>query len=648
VIRFGPFEANPQTRELTKHGRRIRLPGLPFEVLLALLDAPGALVTRETLHKRLWKDDTFVDFDNNLNAAVNRLRQTLGDSAEKPQYIETLPRLGYRFIGAVTRGASSVPLEPEPTASAAPDPQTAATPDGLSRQTAVAAPAAPTVFHDKDRPAKVRILAVLGTAAVLLLFAAFASTRLWSGGTSAAPVRTLTLLVLPFENLTGDADQGYVSDGITEEMITELARVAPAKLAVIARTTAFKYKATTKSVTEIAREVQADYVLEGSVRRDGTTVRVTAQLIEAVNQRHTWAASYDRDMRGLLDMERDVASAVAAAVRVAVVPPADAVAATSVSEDARDAYLRARYFASRGTVFGVEKAIEYFRQATALEPGYALAHAGLARALVFATQTEPGSALRQAKAAAADARRLQPALPEAALAWAMTTLYTDRDLVAADAAFQQALALDEGNAEAHFYYAQALTARGRFDEALAAARRAQALDPFSPLIHHYVGRVLHFAGRNRDAIDHFAKTLDLEPNYPWALLFTANAWEDLGDFAQATAARQKYWTAMNVPPDKVKALGDRFAADGYAAVRREWIAWIEGFVKTSGFVTSTELAMLYGGLGDKDAAFTWLSRAVDDHTRDLIYLKVTPELKPLRDDPRFDAILARVLPRPST
>jgi tetratricopeptide (TPR) repeat protein len=239
---------------------------------------------------------------------------------------------------------------------------------------------------------------------------------------------------------------------------------------------------------------------------------------------------------------------------------------------------------------------------------------------------------------------LDPKLPEAELAWAMAVLYGDRDLEAARGAFVSALALDRGNAEAHYYYAQYLTAAGRFDEALQASREAQALDPFSPLIHHYVGRILHFAGKDPEAVEHLARTLELEPNYPWALLFTANAYEDLGTYAEATRFRQRYWSAMGVPPDRVNRLGQSFAAGGYPAVRREWIDWIEGFARSSGFVTSTELAMLYGWLGEKDQAFKWLEKAVDAQTRDLIYLRVTPELAPLRSDPRFDAIAARVFP----
>ncbi len=646
VIRFGPFEANTRTRELSRQGRRIKLPGLPFEVLIALLQQPGELVTREELQRRLWPDGTFVDFDNNINAAVTRLRQALGDSADTPQYVETLPRLGYRFIGTMeTKGTA------DPTSDEKPNNERAIRlkPDATD-ETRSAIRLKPDATDETRSAIRLRPDATRGAwigalVAALLVTAAVAGWRLWRTPQTLSPSSKLTILVLPFDNLTGDPEQAYISDGVSEEMITELARIAPARLAVLARTTAFRYKDSTKTVAEIAREVAADYVLEGSVRREGMRLRVTAQLIESGNQSHAWAASYDRDISGLLEVEREVAGAVAAAVRVTVVPATQPTAQeAAISEDARDAYLRARYFASRGTVFAVENALEFYQQAVAKAPGYALAHAGLARAFVFATRTEPRVALQRAREAASEARRLQPNLPEAELAWAMAILYADRDLEGAARAFTHAIALDAGNAEAHYYYAQCLTALGRFDEALAEARQAQALDPFSPLVHHYVGRILHFAGRNQEAIDHFARTLELEPNYPWALLFTANAWEDLQKYPEATAFRQKYWSAMNVAPDKVNHLGELYRSGGYPAVRREWIGWIEGFAASTGYVTSTELAMLYGGLGEKDAALRWLEKAFADQTRDLIYIRVAPELKPLHGDPRFDQIVARVFP----
>jgi TolB-like protein/DNA-binding winged helix-turn-helix (wHTH) protein/Flp pilus assembly protein TadD len=602
-IRFGPFEANPRTRELTKHGRRVRLPGLPFELLLALLERPGELVSREDLRKRLWSEDTFVDFDNNLNAAVTRLRQALGDSAEQPRYIETLPRLGYRFVGSIETPATAT----EPAA--APRPRRYAGP-----------------------------LAIAAAILLVLVFAGWRTLR----PRDVPPARQM-LVVLPFDNLSDDPAQDYVSDGFTEEIITELARLDSRRLGVIARTTAFKYKGARRSVREIGEDLNASLVVEGSVRRDGDRVRVTAQLIRTDDQSHIWANTYDRPVRDLLSIEREIGLAIAAAIHVAVIPHGGESAVADVREEARDAYLRARYFAAEATVASMEKAIAHYREAIEAEPGYALAHAGLARALVFGTRTAPKAALQQARDAATRARELSPTLrPEAELAWAIAVLYGQRDLEAAGEAFRRVLHLDPGNAEAHFYHAQYLTAAGRFDEALSAARQALELDPSSTLVHHYIGRILHFAGRRPEAVAHLQRTLDLDPEYGWALLFLAVAHEPMGEFDKATAARQKYWTAMGVPQAQVDALGETFRKDGYRGVRRAWIAWIEGFARESGYVTSTELAMLYGALGEKDQAFAWLQKAVENDTRDLIYLRVYPELDPLRSDARFAQVLSQV------
>ena len=622
-LRFGPFLVVPRTHELHKDGVLVRLPSVPFEVLCALLERPGDLVTREELRTRLWPEGTFVDFDNNLNNAVTRLRQALGDSAEHPTYIETLPRLGYRFLA---------PVEPVIDERREADPQGEA-------------PAATAV-----RPARRAVLAISAAAVVIVSVLA-----LWTFAPRLAAPRpgAVMLVVLPFENLSESADQQYLADGVTEQMITELARISPARLHVIARTTSFTYKGTHKSVATIAGELGADFVMEGSVQRDGSRVRVTTQLIEPGTQAHVWAQTYDRDLGDLLAVERDVARAVAVAVHMEVAPssrPGDAVlaagaasaASPAVSAEARDAYMQASFFAAQATVPSIEKAIALYGKAVEIEPNFALAHAGLARTLIFSTGTQPGAALASAHQAAERARQIDPALPEAQLASAMVRLYRDRDLPGAEREFQRALALDAGNADAHFYYSHLLTASGRFDEALAAVGRAETLDPHSPLVAHYRGRILIFARRAREALAPLHKALDLEPNYGWALMFLAVAHEELGQWQEAVAARQRYWSVMGVAPARVMHLGELFASGGYDAVRREWVAWIEGFARTRGFVTSTELALLNASLGDRDRALHWLRLAQQNHVRDLIYTRVYREFDPLRADPRYREIEAAI------
>jgi TolB-like protein/DNA-binding winged helix-turn-helix (wHTH) protein/Flp pilus assembly protein TadD len=609
-VRFGPFLVVPRTRELHKDELLVRLPSVPFEVLCALLERPGDLVTREELRARLWPDGTFVDFDNNLNNAVTRLRQALGDSAEHPQYIETLPRLGYRFLA---------PIEAPPPATTPP------------------APVSPA----RVRLAPRTLLSIGATAAVVVALLVF-----WTMGPRSAepPTGAVMLVVLPFDNMSQSADLQYLADGVTEQMITELARIAPARLHIIARTTSFAYKGTEKSVSAIAGELGADFVMEGSVQREGARVRITTQLIEPRTQAHVWAQTYDRDLGDLLAVERDVARAVAVAVRMEVAPASNPAAAEppAVSVEARDAYMQANFFRAQATVPSIEKAIALYGKAVAIEPTFALAHAGLARALIFSTSTQPGAALASAGQAADRARQLDPELPEAQLAWAMVRLYRDRDLSGAEREFERALALDAGNADAHFYYSHLLAASGRFDEALAAVGRAEALDPHSPLVVHYRGRILIFARRAREALAPLHKALDLEPNYGWALMFLAVAHEQLEQWPEALAARQKYWAVMGVPPARVTQLGEAFASGGYDAVRREWVAWIEGFAKTRGFVTSTELAILHASLGDQDRALHWLRLAQQNDVRDLIYTRIYPEFDRFRADARYREIEAAI------
>jgi TolB-like protein/Tfp pilus assembly protein PilF len=466
----------------------------------------------------------------------------------------------------------------------------------------------------------------------------------------AAPDK-VTLVVLPFDNFSQAEDQAYLADGVTEEIITELARVDPARLGVIARTTSQRYGRSGPragaAASDVARELDVDFVLEGSVQRHGDRLRVTVQLIDPDGDDHLWADTYDRGLGDLLGVEREIARIVASKVRLSIAPASAEAPPAVVRADAHDAYLRARFYAQQATVFSTERAIASYEAALAIEPQFALAHAGLARSLIFGIRTEPRMAMERARAAAERALALDRNLPEAHLAWALVCLYHDRDFRAAGAAFDRLLSLDPGNAEAIFSHAQYLTASGRFDDALSAARRALALDPFSTLIHHYVGRILLYAGRTREAIAHLHQTLELQPNYSWALLFLTVAHEQAGELDRAVEMRQRYWTALGVPADQVSRLGSRFAEAGYDAVRREWIAWLEGFVRERGYVTSSELAMLYGALGEKDAAFRWLRKAYEDHTRDLIYLRVYPELAPLRSDSRFAEIeaLAFRLPR---
>lgn len=480
-------------------------------------------------------------------------------------------------------------------------------------------------------------------AGVALVVVAVVGAGIWLERTGESIDERLdpgVLAVLPFDNLSGDPQQDYLSDGFTEELITQLARVDPYRLRVIARTTVMKYKGAKKDVAEIAKAIGAHYVLEGSVRQAGSQLRITAQLIRASDQTHLWAESYDREISDLLAVQTNVGQAVAGHI-ASLTGSRAAKPATPVRPEAYEAYLRARYHHSQGTVAGLEAAIENYKKAVAADPDYALAHAGLARAYVFGIGTRPADAMKQAATSANEALRLQPDLPEALLASALVKLYGEHNWQAARDEFDRLLALDRGNADAHFYYSHYLSSVGLFDRAIYHARVAQEIDPFSPLIGHYVGRHMMFARLYPQAIEEFNKTLALEPGYPWALLFTAIAKEQMGRAEEAVEARQRYWSAMNVDAEKVAQLKEAFAKSGQKGVWQMWAEWTEGFQRKSGYVTSSELAILHAQLGNSDEAFRWLDRAIEDRTRDLIYLKVDPSYDPLRKDPRFAEALRR-------
>jgi TolB-like protein/DNA-binding winged helix-turn-helix (wHTH) protein/Tfp pilus assembly protein PilF len=620
-LRFAGREFHPADGVLLSEGRRVVVSPREAATLAALIRGGGHLVDKDTLMREVWGDVAVEE--NNLTQQISHLRRLLGVRPDGQPLIETVPRRGYRL---------TVPVETV-TESDGPAP---ASDDG----------AAPLVKDDslaalafwRRRPSRQVAMAWVAASLVVAI-----GVWGWWRPRSVPPLQTL--VVLPFHNLTGESANDYLVEGLTDEITTELARAAPAALRVIARASAARLRGSPDGVRGIAARVGATLVLEGSVRRDGDVLRVTAQLSEAESETQIWARSYDQRMGGLLALERTLAQSVASTVRVSVID-AGTGRAEEVPPEARDAYLRARYFHQLASVPSLERAIEAYQQAVRLAPDFALAHAGLARAYVFSTRTQPRIALERARESAREALRLASSLPEARLASAIALLYADRDLTSADAEFRRAIAMDEGAAEPRFYHAQMLTAAGRFDEALEQARAAVALDPYSPLVHHYVGRILLFARRPREAVAHLERTVDLDPTYAWTRMFLAVAHEQAGELDKALDQRERYWALMGVASEHVETLRGAFERDGYAGVRRAWAEWIAGFEQQRGFPTSTERGLLHAALGETDLAFDALGRAADAGVRDLIYLRVYPELDQVRGDPRFAALVRRVFTDP--
>src|SRR6478752_3418748 len=373
ILRFGSFEANLQAGELRKQGLKVRLQDQPFQILAMLLERPGELVTRQEIHQKLWPADTFVDFDHGLNNAINRLREALGDSAGTPRFIETLPKKGYRFIGQVTGDEPPAEAEYQP-----------------AEGTPVAKPVPIPGNIEEESKARPRFLVITLVCCFALALAVIAFLG-WRRIRAGPPLGSgyVMLAVLPFQNLSGDPSQDYFSDGLTEEMIAQLGALSPDQLGVIARTTTMTYKHSSKSVHQIGSELGVGYVLESSVRRDGDQVRISVQLIRVHDQVHLWTHSYDRHISHSIELQEEVAKAVAEQIEVKLSPAyRGRTNPHHLDAEANEAYLRGRYFWNQFTPEGYRKAISYFQQAIERDSNFAEAYSGLADSYSFLVVTD--------------------------------------------------------------------------------------------------------------------------------------------------------------------------------------------------------------------------------------------------------------------
>src|SRR5262245_44424102 len=437
ILCFASFEVDTASGELRRQGLKIRLQDQPFRLLVLLLERAGDVVTREEVREKLWPADTYVDFDHSLNTAVRKLREALGDSAETPRYVQTLARRGYRFIAPVARR------------------RTAQVADSGNADAASVVPPATA-----QPPASARRRLILPMVIAIGVAALVAYGIVPRQGPATQSGRRLTLAVLPFDNLSGDADQEYLSDGLTEEMITQLARLEPDRLKVLARSSTWKYKRADRDIGQLRRELGADFVLEGSLRRAGERVRVTAQLVRGDDQSHVWAETYERELRDVLILQSEVAAAIARTIAVTLTPDAQArlARARPVRSEAYQDYLRGRFFWNRRTAAALKQALGYFEKAIAADPGYAPAYSGLADSYSTLGASSvvgglpPREAMPKAKAAALEALRIDGTLAEAHVSLATIHLLYDWDSAACDKEFRRALELDPNYTAAHHWY----------------------------------------------------------------------------------------------------------------------------------------------------------------------------------------------------
>jgi TolB-like protein/DNA-binding winged helix-turn-helix (wHTH) protein/Flp pilus assembly protein TadD len=626
-LRFGVFEVDLRAGELRKHGVRLRLQEQPFQVLTMLLERPGEIVTREELRNRLWTAETFVDFDHGVNKAVNRIRDALGDSATSPRFVETVARRGYRFIAdvGVVEGA---PIDrPE-----------ARTRDLVRVEDELFAPvAAPS------SPGRLRWWAPWMIAGVALALVSLA-IGVWTLQSKAPqPGLIRSLAVLPLENLSGDASQEYFADGMTDELIATLGHISA--LRVISRTSVMPYKRARKPLPQIARELNVDAVIEGTVLRSGGQVRITAQLIEAPADKHLWSETYDGDLRDTLTLQNKVALAIAEQIRINLNPQEQATLKHRkvVDPQAYEAYLKGRYFWNKRTGNDFQRALEYFSQAIERDPDYAQAYIGLADTYALLGDWEygvlaPGEAFPRAKAAVIKALQLDNTLGEAHTSLAFCLDSFDWDFQSADREFRRGIELNPGYATAHHWYAWHLSLLGRNNDAIAELKKAQDLDPLSLIITADLAELLLIAHFTDESIQQSRETIEMDMNFPLAHNQLAVAYLQGQRYGEAISELQKAVQLSAGSPTCTANLARAYAVSGR---RNEAVRLLSDLKKPRGsYSNASEIAVVYAALGDQDQAMAWLEKGYHERFNPSVLLR--PGFDPLRTDPRFKDLERRV------
>jgi len=643
VARFGVFEVDLRAGEVRKQGLKVRLQEQPFQVLAMLLEHPGEVVTREELQKRLWPADTFVDFDHGVNTAINKIREALGDSADNPRFVETLHRRGYRFIYPV----ESLTPSPSPRGRGEPEAVSISQPSPSGRGWSRLVGPGEGARFGRGRIALAAGAMVAVAAVLITLNVAGLRDRLltFAGARHAAPLPKIeSIAVLPLENLSGDPEQEYFADGMTDALITNLGKIRA--LRVISRTTAMHFKGTKKTLPEIARELNVDAVVEGSVLRSGNRVRVTANLLHAPTDRHLWAESYERDLRDVLALQSDVAQAIAREVQIKLTPQEQTRLASRhpVNPEAYQAYVMGRYFWNKRTEDGLKKAITYFEQALDEDPGYAMGWAGLAdcyNLLAIFDFLPPKEGFPKAKEAATKALELDETLAEGhtSLGYVKDSYYWDWP--GAEREFKRAIELNPNYATAHHWYSDHLEIVGRHDEAIAEIKRAQQLDPLSLTINAVAGLRFHTARRYDQAVEQLRKTLEMDPGFAVAHGWLGQAYEQKGQYEDAIAEHEKAREGLPGTAYALAALGHAYAAAGKRNEALRILTDLNERRKTT-YVSPYAIGVIHVGLGQEDRALEWLERAYEDRDSWLSWLKADPRLDPLRSDPRFQDLLRRM------
>ena len=588
-------------------GIRTPLREQPLQLLLALLEHPGELITREALVKRLWPAGTFVDFDRGLNKAINYLMEALGDSADQPRFIETFPRKGYRFIAPVTHDDQA----PQETRQESAPPQSSVSTTGVGTT-------------------KVRTWMLVAGAVIVCLGILVAvnvgGIRDWGANRWRSTPQISALAVIPLENLSPDPEQGYFADGITDALITDLAKVS--NIRITSRTSVIRYKGTKKSIHDIGRELNVDAVVEGTVTRSGNRIRITAQLIQVATDMHLWAESYERDVSEILTVQNEVATDIARRVSSLVRPLGRA---QRVNPEAYGAYLKGRYFFYQYTSLGWQQAIDSFNRAIESDPNFAPAYSGLADVYLVAGAygaIPNKEALARGKAAAAHALELDDKLASAHYALGTAYAWYDWDWANAEKEFHRAIEMDPNDALGRNWYGGYLSLRGRHDDAVDEHERARELDPLSLIANANLARSLYWARRYNEAIVQARKTLQMDPHFFVALFWLEGSLRHKNLFQQAVDLRLAIST-----PEEQQSIGHTFKTEGFQGVLRK-----DGETFKDGG-SLIEAARCFAQIGEKKEALALLEDCYKTRCSSMATVKAEPDFDTLQSEIRFQNLL---------
>jgi len=621
VYRFGDFSLDCGKFELRRDGQRLKLERKPFELLVLLVTKHGQVITREEIANRLWEQEVFVDIEHGINTAIRKIRQTLGDSPDLPQYVQTISGSGYRFIATVTGGeaevtaptqSSEVPIEPPVPAEIA------------------AAPANPPAVKPRQRLGLVAALcaSVIVVIAIFTLGSHPLAARFLHRDSRAA---IGSLAVLPLQNLTGDSGEEYFADGMTDELITELARIP--NLRVVSRTSVMAEKGVRRSLPEIARQLGVDAIVEGSIARSGDRIRITAQLIDARTDRHVWAQSFEGPGSDVLSLQDSVAQQIATQARLVLAPPSRR---PSINPAAHDAYLRGRYFFNKQDV---SHSLESFQQAIALDPTYASAYAGYASALDAATAFgigPPEQLMPKALAAAQRAIQLDPQNGEAYTELGSVQTIYEWDWTAAEQNLTRGISLNPNDSVAEFKYAVYLDATGRPQDAVTHMRRALQLDPLSFLVNRRLGATLYLAREYDAALTQLQRAAEMEQQPGSIDNYESLIYEMKGEHDEAV---QHDLMALHEDEPRLDtaALLRMYQQHGWQSYWRMRSRMLLK-VRTDP-CTAYEIGIDDLRVNELGHAFDSFQHAISSHCFNMAFIRVDPLFDSVRRDPRYVALL---------